>query len=101
LKKNFDRLRTATDQDDKPLKIIALPMPGYIGSPSERLPASYANFYIANHCVLVPVYNHPNDKQALAILEPLFPDRKIIPIPSTALIWGLGGVHCLTKQQPA
>ena len=100
LKKNFDRLRSATDQDDKPLEIVALPMPGYIGSPSERLPASYANFYIANHCVLVPVYDHPNDKQALAILAPLFPEREIIPIPSTTLIWGLGGVHCLTKQQP-
>ena len=101
LKKNFDRLKTATDQDDKPLEIIALPMPGHIGSPSERLPASYANFYIANKSVLVPVYNQPNDKQALAILEPLFPEREIIPIPSTTLIWGLGGVHCLTKQQPA
>jgi agmatine deiminase len=101
LKKNFDHLKTVTDQDDKPLEIIALPMPGHIGSPSERLPASYANFYIANHCVLVPVYNHPNDKQALAILAPLFPEREIIPIPSTTIIWGLGGVHCLTKQQPA
>ena len=100
LKKNFDRLKTATDQDDKPLEIIALPMPGHIGNPSERLPASYANFYIANKSVLIPVYNQPNDKQALAILEPLFPERKIIPIPSTTLIWGLGGVHCLTKQQP-
>ena len=101
LKKNFDRLKTATDQDEKPLEIIALPMPGHIGSPSERLPASYANFYIANKSVLVPVYNQPNDKQALAILEPLFPKREIIPIPSTTLIWGLGGVHCLTQQQPA
>jgi agmatine deiminase len=100
LKKNFDRLRSTTDQDDKLLKIVALPMPGYIGSPSERLPASYANFYIANKSVLVPVYDHPNDKRALAILEPLFPEREIIPIPSTTIIWGLGGVHCLTKQQP-
>ncbi len=99
LKKNFDRLRSATDQDDKPLEIVALPMPGYIGNP--RLPASYANFYIANKSVLVPVYNQPNDKRALEILEPLFPEREIIPIPSTTLIWGLGGVHCLTKQQPA
>ena len=101
LKKNFDRLKTATDQDDKPLEIITLPMPGHIGSPSECLPASYANFYIANKSVLVPVYNQPNDKQALAILGPLFPEREVIPIPSTTLIWGLGGVHCLTQQQPA
>ena len=99
LKKNFDRLRSATDQDDKLFEIVALPMPGYIGSP--RLPASYANFYIANKSVLVPVYGHPNDKRALSILEPLFPEREIIPIPSTTLILGLGGVHCLTQQQPA
>ena len=98
LKKNFDRLRSATDQDDKLFEIVALPMPGYIGSP--RLPASYANFYIANKSVLVPVYGHPNDKRALSILEPLFPEREIIPIPCTTLIWGLGGVHCLTQQQP-
>ena len=99
LKNNFDHLRSATDQDDKLFEIVALPMPGYIGSP--RLPASYANFYIANKSVLVPVYGHSNDKRALSILEPLFPEREIIPIPSTTIIWGLGGVHCLTKQQPA
>ena len=99
LKNNFDHLRSATDQDDKLFEIVALPMPGYIGSP--RLPASYANFYIANKSVLVPVYGHPNDKRALSILEPLFPEREIIPIPSTTLILGLGGVHCLTQQQPA
>ena len=99
LKKNFDRLRSATDQDDKLFEIVPLPMPGYIGSP--RLPASYANFYIANKSVLVPVYGHSNDKRALSILEPLFPKREIIPIPSTTLILGLGGVHCLTQQQPA
>ena len=99
LKNNFDHLRSASDQDDNLFEIVALPMPGYIGSP--RLPASYANFYIANKSVLVPVYGHPNDKRALSILEPLFPEREIIPIPSTTLILGLGGVHCLTQQQPA
>ncbi|MDC0947176.1 agmatine deiminase family protein, partial [Nitrospinaceae bacterium] len=99
LKNNFDHLRSATDQDDNLFEIVALPMPGYIGSP--RLPASYANFYIANKSVLVPVYGHPNDKRALSILEPLFPEREIIPITSTTLILGLGGVHCLTQQQPA
>ena len=98
LKNNFDHLSSATDQDDKLFEIVALPMPGYIGSP--RLPASYANFYIANKSVLVPVYGHPNDKRAISILEPLFPEREIIPIPCTTLIWGLGGVHCLTQQQP-
>ncbi len=100
LKKNFDRLKAHSDQDDKPLKIIPLPMPGYVGTPRDRLPASYVNFYIANKSVLVPVYDHPNDKRALAILGPLFPERKIIPIPCKTLIWGLGGVHCLTQQQP-
>ena len=99
LKNNFDHLRSATDQDDNLFEIVALPMPGYIGSP--RLPASYANFYIANKSVLVPVYGHSNDKRALSILEPLFPKREIIPIPSTTIILGLGGVHCLTQQQPA
>lgn len=101
LKNNYDRLKKTTDQDDNPFEIIPLPMPGYVGSREERLPASYANFYIANRSVLVPVYDHPNDKRALAILEPLFPNREIIPVPSKALIWGLGGVHCLTQQQPA
>jgi len=101
LKKNHDRLKTATDQDDNPLEVISLPMPGYIGSRKERLPASYANFYISNKSVLVPVYDHPNDERALAILEPLFPDRKIIPVSCKTLIWGLGGIHCLTQQQPA
>jgi len=101
LKNNYDRLKNTTDQNDHPLEIVSIPMPGYVGSRKDRLPASYANFYIANKSVLVPVYNHPNDKRALAILEPLFPDRKIIPIPCKTLIWGLGGVHCLTQQQPA
>ena len=101
LKNNYDRLKNTTDQNDHPLEIVSIPMPGYVGSRKDRLPASYANFYIANKSVLVPVYNHPNDKRALTILEPLFPDRKIIPIPCKTLIWGLGGVHCLTQQQPA
>ena len=101
LKKNYERLKTATDQDDNPLEIVTIPMPGYIGSREERLPASYANFYIGNKSVLVPVYDHPNDKRALTTLEPLFPDRKIIPISCKTLIWGLGGIHCLTQQQPA
>lgn len=101
LKKNYERLKTATDQDGKPFEVIPLPMPGYVGSEDERLPASYANFYISNKSVLVPVYDHLNDRRALKILAPLFPNREIIPIPSKTLIWGLGGAHCLTQQQPA
>ena len=80
---------------------MPLPMPGYVGTMEERLPASYANFYIANHVVLVPIYDHPNDQKALDLLTPLFPGRTIIPIQCKTLIWGLGGVHCLTQQQPA
>jgi len=101
LKNNYDRLKTVTDQDNNPLEIIPLPMPGYIGSREERLPASYANFYISNKSVLVPVYGHSNDNRAIAILAPFFPNREIIPIPFQTLIWGLGGIHCLTQQQPA
>ena len=101
LKNNFERLKTTTDQDENPLKVVALPMPGYVGNQKERLPASYANFYISNNSVLIPVYGHSNDKRALSILEPLFPDRKIVPILCKNLIWGLGGVHCLTQQHPA
>ena len=100
LKQNYDRLKAAKDQDGNPFQIIPLPMPGYVGSEEERLPASYANFYITNNAVLVPVYEHPNDEKALDIISPLFPERKIIPIPCKILIWGLGGIHCLTQQQP-
>ena len=101
LKNNYNYLKNTTDQNCNPLEIIPIPMPGYVGNRENRLPASYANFYIANKSVLVPVYNHRNDKRALKILESLFPGRKIIPIPCKTLIWGLGGVHCLTQQQPA
>ncbi len=100
LKQNYERLKVAKDQDGNPFHIIPLPMPGYVGSKEERLPASYANFYIANHAVLVPIYDHPNDQKALDLLTPLFLKRKITPIQCKTLIWGLGSVHCLTQQQP-
>jgi agmatine deiminase len=100
LKQNFERLQAAKDQDGNPFQIIPLPMPGHVGPKEERLPASYANFYITNHAVLLPAYNHPNDAKALEIMTALFPQRTIIPIPSETLIWGLGGIHCLTQQQP-
>lgn len=100
LKHNFERLQSSKDQNGKPFQIIPLPMPGYVGPKEDRLPASYANFYICNHAVLVPVYDHPNDEKVLDLLAPLFPGRSIIPIPSKILIWGLGGIHCLTQQQP-
>jgi agmatine deiminase len=100
LKENHERLTVAKDQDGKPFQVIPLPMPGYVGNEEERLPASYANFYIANHAVLVPIYDHPNDQKVLDLLAPLFPERQIIPIQCKTLIWGLGGIHCLTQQQP-
>jgi agmatine deiminase len=101
LRENIRRLRAATDQDGKPLSIVELPMPGPVVFEGRRLPASYANFYIANGVVLVPVFNDPNDRFALNILADLFPDREVVGIYSGDLIWGFGAMHCMTQQQPA
>jgi agmatine deiminase len=101
LRENIRRLRTATDQDGKPLSIVELPMPGPVVFEKRRLPASYANFYIANGIVLVPVFNDPNDRVALNILASQFPDREVVGIYSGDLIWGFGAMHCMTQQQPA
>ncbi|MBI3252588.1 MAG: agmatine deiminase family protein [Candidatus Omnitrophica bacterium] len=106
LKENLEILKRETDQDGKSFKIIELPMPGRVGmgrsgDSSERLPASYANFYIANGTVLVPIYGHKNDKAALKIIQKTFPGRRVIGIKCTALVYGLGSVHCITQQQPA
>ena len=100
LRENIRRLRAATDQDGEPLAIIELPMPGPLVFEGRRLPASYANFYIANGIVLVPVFNDPNDRVALDILADLFPDREVVGIYSGDLIWGFGALHCMTQQQP-
>ena len=100
LRENIRRLRAATDQDGKPLAIVELPMPGPVVFEKRRLPASYANFYIANGIVLVPVFNDPNDRVALDILADLFPDREVVGIYSGDLIWGFGAMHCMTQQQP-
>jgi agmatine deiminase len=101
LRENIHRLRSATDQNGKPLAIVELPMPSPIIFEKRRLPASYANFYIANGVVLVPVFNDPNDRFALDILADLFPDREVVGIYSGDLIWGFGAMHCMTQQQPA
>ena len=87
--------------DSREIDIITLPMPREIVREGLRLPASYANFYIANSCVLVPTFADPADEPALSILRNLFPDRRIIGIDCRELIWGLGTFHCLTQQQPA
>ena len=76
-------------------------MPGAVVFEGRRLPASYANFYIANGIVLVPVFNDPNDRIALNVLAECFPDRKVVGINCVELIWGLGTLHCMTQQQPA
>jgi agmatine deiminase len=101
LRENIRRLRAATDQDGEPLSIIELPLPAPVIFAGQRLPASYANFYIANGVVLVPVFNDPNDRFALDILADLFPDREVVGIYCGDLIWGFGAIHCMTQQQPA
>jgi agmatine deiminase len=101
LRENIRRLRAATDQDGKSLSIIELPMPAPMIFEGRRLPASYANFYIANGQVLVPVFNDPNDRFALDILADLFPDREVVGIYCGDLVWGFGTIHCMTQQQPA
>lgn len=100
LQENLMRLR-AMRSNGEPLEIITLPMPAKIVREDLRLPASYANFYIANECLLLPTFNDPNDARAESTLAKLFPTRRIIPIDCTELIWGLGAFHCLTQQQPA
>jgi len=101
LRANLRRLQSARDQDGKQLTIVELPMPQPVVFEDRRLPASYANFYIANGVVLAPVFDRPNDRIALNTLAQLFPNREIVPIYSGDFIWGLGAMHCMTQQQPA
>ena len=100
LQANLARLREMTIGGE-PLEILELPMPARIDRKDLRLPASYANFYIANECVLLPIYADANDEIALNTLADAFPTRRIVPIDCRELIWGLGAFHCLTQQQPA
>ncbi len=80
--------------------VVPLPMPGVVSDGERRLPASYANFYVGNEVVLVPIFHHPNDAKAMAILAQMFPTRKVIGIPGAALVYGYGAIHCVTQQQP-
>jgi len=98
---NLRRLQSARDQDGRHLTVVELPMPQPVVFEGRRLPASYANFYIANGVVLAPVFNRPNDRIALNTLAELFPTREIVPIYSGDFLWGLGTMHCMTQQQPA
>jgi len=101
LRGNLERLRQMCLPDGEPLHVLPLPMPGRIVREGIRLPASYANFYIANEIVLLPVYGERNDAWAESVLREAFPKRKIVGIDCRELIWGLGAFHCLTQQQPA
>ncbi len=101
LQENLGRLKAMRDLDGRPLEVRTLPMPEPIYFDGQRLPASYANFYIANAQVLVPTFNAPQDRVALATLAELFPDRTVVGIHAIDLVWGLGTLHCLTQQQPA
>jgi agmatine deiminase len=101
LRANLRRLQAARDQNGKQLTVVEIPMPQPVVFESRRLPASYANFYIANGVVLAPVFNRPNDRIALNTMAELFPTREIVPIYSGDFIWGLGAMHCMTQQQPA
>ena len=100
LRENFLQLRRSRDQDGKPLQVVKLPMPAPVSFGGQRLPASYANFYIANRLVLVPVFNDANDRVALNILAEAFPGRTIAPIYCGDFVLGLGTLHCMTQQQP-
>ena len=101
LKENLARLRRMTDQDGRKLNVVKLPMPRPVYFDRQRLPASYANFYIANGMVLVPVFNDPADREALNTLARLFPGRRTVGIYCRDLVLGLGTLHCMTQQQPA
>lgn len=101
LRENLERLRGFTDLDGRKLEIIRLPMPEPLFLNDQRLPASYANFYISNGAVLVPTFNDPRDRKALGILADLFPGRKVVGIHAVDLVWGLGTLHCMTQQEPA
>ena len=98
---NLRRLQLAARTFPGGLRIVELPFPRPVFMQGERLPASYANFYIANNVVIVPTFNDRNDRHALNILAELFPGRDVVGIHAVDLVWGLGTLHCLTQQQPA
>lgn len=100
LQENLDRLRGWTAPDGGKLTVVPLPMPRPLACQGVRLPASYANFYIANGVVIVPTFNDPADRVALGTLAELFPDREVVGIHCVDLVWGLGTLHCMTQQEP-
>lgn len=100
LHENRERLEGMTDADGHRLEVVPLPMPRRLDFDGVRLPASYANFYIANGVVIVPTFNDPADRVALGTLAELFPDREVVGIHCVDLVWGLGTLHCMTQQEP-
>ncbi|MEP0713486.1 MAG: agmatine deiminase family protein [Algoriphagus sp.] len=101
LQENLKRLNKMKLENGKQLNVVELPMPGPVFFDDQRLPASYANFYIANESVIVPTFRDKNDHKALDILADCFPTRRIVGIDSTDIIWGLGSFHCLSQQEPS
>lgn len=101
LQENLERLRELRLPHGRPLRILTLPLPAPVLIRGERMPATYANFYIGNAAVLLPVFGDPNDGAAIDLLTRCFPARRIVPIDCSVLIWGLGAFHCLTQQVPA
>ncbi|MEK6321764.1 MAG: agmatine deiminase family protein [Acidobacteriota bacterium] len=101
LEENRERLESMRLEDGSKIQVVPIPMPAPLWFDGRRLPASYANFYIANSAVLVPTFNDPNDRVALGILSELITDRPVVGVHAVDLVWGLGTVHCMTQQQPA
>ncbi|PYO97602.1 MAG: agmatine deiminase [Gemmatimonadetes bacterium] len=101
LEENRERLQGMRLEDGSNIEVVDLPMPAPLTFDGQRLPASYANFYIANGAVLVPTFNHPKDRVALGVLAELIKDRPVVGIHAVDLVWGLGTIHCLTQQEPA
>lgn len=101
LQENLEMLKSLRLENGKPINVVELPMPKAVYYEGQRLPASYANFYISNTYVIVPVFDDPNDETALDILKELFPTRKVVGLNSVDIIWGLGSFHCLSQQEPA
>jgi agmatine deiminase len=100
LAENRERLQGMRLEDGSAIQVIDLPMPAPLFFDGQRLPASYANFYVANAAVLVPTFNDPKDRIALGILAEAFSDRPVVGIHAVDLVWGLGTIHCLTQQEP-
>jgi agmatine deiminase len=101
LEESRERLESMRLENGSRPEVVPIPMPSPVYTDGQRLPASYANFYIANAAVLAPTFNDPNDRRALGTLAELFPDRPVVGIHSVDLAWGLGTIHCLTQQEPA